>query len=165
MNIETNTLKQTLEEDYSIFEDDDYVSIFNAIAKQIEEHKIALFTSLFSKWDTTFNDVDFVYDFGSIGCYLKDLEGFLEEKNEDRVFRLDFYEKNRMIEFSFCSRELCFKLIHTNKIDTENLIAEGVLDYQFFRFTILKLRNDFILLLKAYFPVGHKIFLKGNYIV
>ena len=104
-------------EDYSFFDSDNYVCIYDLIARQIDHQKIAKFNVLFSLYDRTFIDVDFSYDFGSIACHLKDLECFIESKTGR--FRLDFYEKHRIVEFFFEESKLRFSLLNTNKISEE----------------------------------------------
>jgi len=163
LKIEINVDKYSIAEHYSEFDDDDYISVYNSIAKQIDEHCIGEFTIMFSKWDEVFERVDFVYDFGSIACCLNELEIFLEIKSGK--FRLEFYEKNRIIEFSFVDSQLNFKLYDTINVNKESFITERCLDYQSFKFSIMKLRNEFVLLLKFYFPQGYKILSNGYYIV
>ena len=149
MNIEMNIKEFPIIEDYSIFDSDDYVSIYDSIAKQIDNYKIAKFNVVFSNYDKIFINVDFVYDFGSIACYLEDFECFIDSKRDH--FNFNFYEKQRIIKFFFVESKLNFMLINTNKVGEEVCVLKDTLDYQSFRFTILKLRNDFILLLKYFF--------------
>lgn len=118
-------------EDYSNYDLDDYVSVYDSIAKLIDNHKIAKFNVVFSKYDNIFIDVDFVYDFGSIACYLEDFESFLDSKIGS--FRLNFYEKHRIIEFYFMESELNFLIFDTCKIGREICIQKDILDYNFFR--------------------------------
>ncbi|HMS30460.1 MAG TPA: hypothetical protein PKD32_11450 [Saprospiraceae bacterium] len=163
MNIEIHNYDYFIPEDYSNFDSDDLNSIANSIFKQIDKLKIATFNSCFSKYDDIFVQLDFAYDFGSIACELKNLELFLEAKKGKFILLL--YENNRIIEFIFHETSLNFKLINISKIGHEYTVAMGEIEYNSFRSTILKLRSDFELLLKLYFPIAHNILKKQNYII
>ncbi|WP_315814176.1 hypothetical protein [Paraflavitalea speifideaquila] len=146
-------------EDYSEYEEDDVVGVLSDACLSIDQKGIALFSTIFSKWDVRFNKVDFSYDFNSVASDLDSLLHFLGHKKSK--FILHFYELDRRVELEFLKDRLVFQI--TQSIIDDVLFA-GTLDSFDFEKKIEKVIESFKLIITKCFPQALEKFIKTGFL-
>lgn len=122
ISIDRSKLNQFVE-DYSAYEEDDAISVFDNICEVIDQKGIARFSTIFSDWDDRFRKMDFMYDFTSIATELSPLLDFL--KSKEGIFVLHFYELDREVEFEYLNDRLEFRF---KQSVVDGILFRGALD-------------------------------------